>query len=144
MKRPPGKRPVARSPLRPLPLDPTSPLYEALQACLGRVEVSLNKWPPEAEAAKAAIDRYQEECAARRKSPNPDRLAMSLSEIGLSSRTLNLLTGHGIETVGDLVKMRREELLAFPRVAKAVLQEIMLALERLGFELPPPEQIGMC
>ena len=142
-KRAPGKREIIRSPLRPMPLDPASPLGLALALCLGKIEVSLRKWPPEFDAAHAAIGMFSTECDEQKQKPDEDQLEMPLSQSGLSVRTTNFLEREGILTVGQLLLTRREDLLAMRRIGRATLEEIFLTLERLGFQLPPADEIGM-
>lgn len=61
------------------------------------------------------------------------KLEMSLAEIGLSVRTTNCLDEQGIATVGDLLKCRRADLLNIPNFGEKTLEEVLQALERLGF-----------
>ena len=58
---------------------------------------------------------------------------MSLAEIGLSVRTTNCLDDQGISTVGDLLKHKREDLLNIPNFGEKTLEEVFIALEKLGF-----------
>ena len=61
------------------------------------------------------------------------KLEMSTAEIGLSVRTTNCLDEQGISTVEDLLKCRRAELLSIPNFGEKTLEEVYLALEKLGF-----------
>ena len=61
------------------------------------------------------------------------QLDMSTSDLGLSVRTTNCLDEHGIATVGDLLKCKRDELLAIPNFGEKTLEEVYQALERVGF-----------
>jgi hypothetical protein len=141
VKRAPGKRPIYRSPQRPLPAERDSPVGRLLAQCLARIEVSLAKWPPEYDAAHAAIDQFAAQCGEIARPA--DVLALPLHQSGLSVRTANLLEAEGIGTVGELLAWRREDLQRLPRIARKTVQEIYLTLQRLGFQIPPPEALGM-
>ena len=60
-------------------------------------------------------------------------LEMSTAEIGLSVRTTNCLDEQGISTVGELLKCNRNDLLSIPNFGEKTLEEVYLALEKLGF-----------
>ncbi len=62
-----------------------------------------------------------------------ERLNMSLAELGLSVRTTNCLDEQGVSTVEDLLKWRREDLLAIPNFGEKTLEEVLNALQKLGF-----------
>lgn len=61
------------------------------------------------------------------------KLEMSTAEMGLSVRTTNCLDEQGISTVEDLLKCRRADLLGIPNFGEKTLEEVYLALEKLGF-----------
>lgn len=61
------------------------------------------------------------------------KLEMSTAEIGLSVRTTNCLDEQGISTVEDLLRCRRADLLAIANFGEKTLEEVYLALSRLGF-----------
>ena len=61
------------------------------------------------------------------------KLEMSTAEMGLSVRTTNCLDDQGISTVEDLLKCRRADLLKIPNFGEKTLEEVYLALEKLGF-----------
>jgi len=61
------------------------------------------------------------------------KLEMSTAEIGLSVRTTNCLDEQGISTVGELLKCNRNDLLSIPNFGEKTLEEVYLALEKLGF-----------
>ncbi|MDO5310135.1 MAG: DNA-directed RNA polymerase subunit alpha C-terminal domain-containing protein [Planctomycetia bacterium] len=62
-----------------------------------------------------------------------EKMEMSLAEIGLSVRTTNCLDEHGVATVADLLRCSREELLGIPNFGEKTLDEVLNALEKLGF-----------
>ena len=66
-----------------------------------------------------------------------DRLGLSLAEIGLIVRTVNILEDEGIFTVEDLLTSTREELLKIPNLGEKTLGTIYEALEKLGFHATP-------
>lgn len=141
-KRPPGSREIHRSRQRPLRITQHSTLGAALAQCLATIEVALGKVPPELDAGHAAIEHYAGE-VTRLSTPPDDVKTLPLAESGLSVKTVNFLEAEGIETVGDLLMQRREDLKKLPRIGRATLEEIFLCLQRLGFKLPPPEDLGM-
>ena len=61
------------------------------------------------------------------------RLEMSTAEIGLSVRTTNCLEERGIFTVEDLLQCTREDLLSISNFGEKTLEEVYLALEKVGF-----------
>ena len=61
------------------------------------------------------------------------KLELSTAELGLSVRTTNCLDEQGICTVGDLLACKREDLLTIPNFGEKTLEEVYLALEKLGF-----------
>lgn len=54
----------------------------------------------------------------------------------LSLRILLRLESAGIKTLGDLLKCRREDLLAIPQFGVTSLRKVDDFLDRLGFNLP--------
>lgn len=54
----------------------------------------------------------------------------------LSLRILLRLESAGIRTLGDLLKCRREDLLAIPQFGVTSLRKVDDFLDRLGFNLP--------
>ena len=61
------------------------------------------------------------------------KLEWSTAELGLSVRTTNCLDEQGISTVGDLLACRREDLLQISNFGEKTLEDVYVALERLGF-----------
>ena len=62
-----------------------------------------------------------------------NRLALSLSEIDLSVRTVNFLEEAGIFTVGDLLDCPADRLLKIKNVGLTTLESMYAALEKIGF-----------
>lgn len=62
-----------------------------------------------------------------------ERLELSTAEIGLAVRTTNCLEERGIFTVRDLLNSRPETLLSIANFGEKTLEEVYLALEKLGF-----------
>lgn len=62
-----------------------------------------------------------------------EKLQMSLAELGLSVRTTNCLDEQGVSTVADLLRCRREDLLSIPNFGEKTLEEVFIALEKIGF-----------
>ncbi len=69
-----------------------------------------------------------------------DRLEMSTAEIGLAVRTTNCLEEKGIFTVNDLLNARPEDLLSISNFGEKTLEEVYLALEKIGFPRPAIER----
>ncbi|MGE0757127.1 MAG: DNA-directed RNA polymerase subunit alpha C-terminal domain-containing protein [Pirellulaceae bacterium] len=65
-----------------------------------------------------------------------ERLELSTAEIGLTVRTTNCLEERGIFTVRDLLNCSRDDLLAISNFGEKTLEEVYLALERIGFYRP--------
>ncbi len=65
-----------------------------------------------------------------------ERLDLSTAEIGLQVRTTNCLEEKGIFTVRDLLNSRPETLLTIANFGEKTLEEVYLALERLGYYRP--------
>lgn len=61
------------------------------------------------------------------------KLDMSTAEIGLSVRTTNCLEEHAIFTVRHLLNCTPDELLGITNFGEKTLQEVYLALEKIGF-----------
>jgi DNA-directed RNA polymerase subunit alpha len=64
------------------------------------------------------------------------KLDLSTAEMGLPVRTTNCLEDKGIFTVKDLLHSTREDLLSISNFGEKTLEEVYLALERLGFYRP--------
>ncbi len=62
-----------------------------------------------------------------------ERLELSTAEIGLSVRTTNCLEERGIFTVRDLLNSTPETLLSITNFGEKTLEEVYLALEKIGF-----------
>lgn len=67
-----------------------------------------------------------------------DRLEMSTAEIGLAVRTTNCLEERGIFTVHDLLHCTPEDLLSISNFGEKTLEEVYIALEKIGFSRPRP------
>lgn len=65
-----------------------------------------------------------------------ERLDLSTAEIGLAVRTTNCLEEKGIFTVRQLLNSTREDLLSITNFGEKTLDEVYLALERIGFARP--------
>ncbi len=65
-----------------------------------------------------------------------ERLDLSTAEIGLAVRTTNCLEEKGIFTVRQLLNSTREDLLGITNFGEKTLDEVYLALERIGFSRP--------
>lgn len=76
----------------------------------------------------STADRVAKEMAAK--------LEMSTAEIGLSVRTTNCLEDRGIFTVRELLDCKPEDLLAISNFGEKTLEEVYLALEKIGFYRP--------
>ncbi len=64
-----------------------------------------------------------------------EKLKMGIEELNLSVRAYNCLKKKGINTVGELVKLRREDLMSLKNFGKKSLEEVERVLESLGLSL---------
>lgn len=64
-----------------------------------------------------------------------EKLKIKLEELPLSVRAYNSLKKRGINTVGDLIKLTREELSSMKNFGKKSLEEVEKALGNLGLSL---------
>ncbi len=81
----------------------------------------------EALFAVEAVEEVKEE--------TPELFSQTLEEAGLGGRALKILKEHGIETVGDLVKLSKKELESLKGLGKKSIAEIEKFLSQLGLEL---------
>ena len=65
-----------------------------------------------------------------------ERLDLSTAEIGLAVRTTNCLEEKGIFTVKQLLNSTRDDLLSISNFGEKTLEEVYLALEKIGFARP--------
>ena len=72
---------------------------------------------------------------AKEKAETSELLSQTLEDAGLTGRALKVLKEHGIETVGDLVKLTKPELEALKGLGKKSIAEIEKFLSSLGLEL---------
>ncbi len=65
-----------------------------------------------------------------------DRLDLSTAEIGLQVRTTNCLEEKGIFSVRDLLNSTPETLLSIANFGEKTLEEVYVALEKIGYNRP--------
>ncbi len=63
------------------------------------------------------------------------KLSMPISALDLSSRAAHCLEGEGVKTVGGLLRMSEEDLLAVKNLGSVTLQEIAEKLAEQGLEV---------
>ena len=71
------------------------------------------------------------------------KLNTSIHDIPMSTRALNCLKAADIETLGDLVQCRRNDLLKIRNVGKKCVDEYELIAKSFGLRLGMGEEIGM-
>lgn len=71
------------------------------------------------------------------------KLKTSIHDIPMSTRALNCLKAADIETLGDLVQCRRNDLLKIRNVGKKCVDEYELIAKSFGLRLDMGEEIGM-
>ncbi len=71
---------------------------------------------------------------------NAELLAKSISEIGLSPNTLDILTNGKIETVCDICKRTEREMFKVQRFGKKNLEEVRKIITKMGLEFRPFEK----
>lgn len=106
---------------------PPSPVEIALNTVglhLGRGEYVL---------AKAAIDRLERSDAEAKAPVTLKSIDEPLTVLGLPTRTTNALERLGIFTVRNLLDTERETILAIENVGPVTLEQILGAVERIGF-----------
>jgi DNA-directed RNA polymerase alpha subunit len=80
-----------------------------------------------------AVTRIPIPAAWAKVNKTDERLALSLSEIGLSVRTVNFLEEARIYTVGDLLDCKVDRVLKIKNIGLTTLQTIYDALAKIGF-----------
>jgi DNA-directed RNA polymerase subunit alpha len=65
-----------------------------------------------------------------------EQLDLSTAEIGLTVRTTNCLEEKGIFTVRDLLRSTPKDLLSISNFGEKTLEEVYLALEKIGYYRP--------
>ena len=65
-----------------------------------------------------------------------EQLDLSTAEIGLTVRTTNCLEEKGIFTVRDLLQSTPKDLLSISNFGEKTLEEVYIALERIGYYRP--------
>ena len=83
------------------------------------------------EVATEAEEKGEEAVASELE----EKLKMGIEELNLSVRAYNCLKKKGINTVGELVKLRREDLMSLKNFGKKSLEEVERVLESLGLSL---------
>ena len=71
-----------------------------------------------------------------------ERLELSTAEIGLTVRTTNCLEEKGIFTVRDLLRSTPKELLSISNFGEKTLEEVYIALEKIGYPRPSHRAVG--
>lgn len=71
-----------------------------------------------------------------------ERLELSTAEIGLTVRTTNCLEERGIFTVRDLLRSTPKELLSISNFGEKTLEEVYIALEKIGYPRPTRSSAG--
>jgi DNA-directed RNA polymerase subunit alpha len=70
-----------------------------------------------------------------------EQLDLSTAEIGLTVRTTNCLEEKGIFTVRDLLRSSPRDLLSISNFGEKTLEEVYLALEKIGYYRPHRKQL---
>jgi DNA-directed RNA polymerase subunit alpha len=88
--------------------------------------------------ARTRIPISQSEEKARRLR---EQLDLSTAEIGLTVRTTNCLEEKGIFTVRDLLRSSPRDLLSISNFGEKTLEEVYIALEKIGYYRPHRKQL---
>ena len=67
-------------------------------------------------------------------------LEMTIEELDMSVRAFNCLKRAGINTVEDLTNRTEEDMIKVRNLGKKSLEEVILKLQSLGFELKKEEE----
>ena len=86
-------------------------------------------------ATRIPISRAEEQARIRR-----EQLELSTAEIGLTVRTTNCLEEKGIFTVRDLLRSTPKDLLSISNFGEKTLEEVYIALEKIGYYRPQRSQ----
>ncbi|MCM8765211.1 MAG: DNA-directed RNA polymerase subunit alpha [Candidatus Omnitrophica bacterium] len=73
-------------------------------------------------------------------SPVEDELNISVTELDLSTRIINILQQNGIRTLRDIIEIPRGQFEEMKNFGKKTIQEIEEALEKKGYKLKGQEQ----
>ena len=104
-------------------------------ALTGQERSELEFWRKEVNEYKSRIKELEEKLYPEGCSKQEDEVSLlsrRLVDCDLSVRALNCLKAADLETVGDLIKVRRESLLAFRNFGKKSLSEIEDFLKSIG------------
>lgn len=104
-------------------------MIEQLKAIVGFEEPIVEEIATPAEKDSTVKEK------AEAKPIDPDVLKTRIEDIGLSSRTINALSGANIRTVGGLAKKKESDILDIEGLGSKGMQEIKKALGSLGIEL---------
>ena len=100
-----------------------------------------DKWPDIASSLHARIAGKRLCIAPPELSPEEQIKAMSIEELGLSVRSYKGLKHLGVETVGELIRVRPAELVRLKNFGKISLDEIRKVLQTMNLSLnEPPAQ----
>ena len=64
-----------------------------------------------------------------------ERLALPISDLDLSVRASNCLESENVKTIGDLVRLSKDDLLAMKNFGKTSLREVEQKLTHVGLSL---------
>lgn len=103
-------------------VEPGTPLYNALLECVA----------PLLRGGRDVLEPH-----------SVDSASVSIQDLGLSARVINLLFGAGVRTLADLAATRSDDLLAIDGFGKKTLDEIRHAwLQFSGLTAPSPETVS--
>lgn len=112
--------------------------YDAAAACLKRVlRVDPNHRRARLflKSVESCREMVTHDASDVRPDPRERMLSMPIMEFELSVRARNCLKKMNVRTLGDLVKLREEELLAYKNFGETSLNEIRALLQRKGLKL---------
>lgn len=89
---------------------------------------------PDMAQTRIPISRAEERAKLLR-----EQLELSTAEIGLTVRTTNCLEERGIFTVRDLLNSTPKDLLGISNFGEKTLEEVYIALEKMGYYRPNRE-----
>lgn len=72
--------------------------------------------------------------------PNESILSRPIDELNLSVRSYNCLNRAGVDTIGDVARMSRGQLMRVRNLGRKCMEEIIEKLKELGLEVPEDDE----
>ncbi len=117
-------------------IDPEDAFYDAVDILVGQFSKLQRESSIEAvEESFSGDEKIQEDQSTKEESPQEDVGKIKVSDLDLSSRTINALENSSIKTVAGLIKKTESDILGLEGMGQKGLDEIKSALKKLGVSL---------